>query len=168
MAVFRDIFKNPSIGTTYRDVFGLPTTPGTGTLNDAWLLEDGSGYWETEAGDYYQLLVAPAGSTPTVQTTQVTQITVAPSPYVTPTVQEPAPVEPEPAPVAPSTTTAFTYTQTTPASEWSVLHPFAVQPVSLQVLVGGVPIIPDVLEYSDVRVVLAFGDASTGIVTLLK
>lgn len=65
-------------------------------------------------------------------------------------------------------TAAFTYAQTTPASEWSVPHPFGVRPASLQVLLNGVPIIPDVLEYSDIRVVLAFGDASTGTVTLLK
>ncbi len=64
--------------------------------------------------------------------------------------------------------TAFVFQQTTPSSEWSILHNLASVPASFQVLVGGIPVIADVLEYSNVRVVFAFGNASTGVATLLK
>lgn len=62
----------------------------------------------------------------------------------------------------------FMHVQSIPADEWSVTHSFGSVPIGYLVMAGGVPIIPDFKEFSAVRVVLAFGYAETGSVTLLK
>lgn len=104
---------------------------------------------------------------PTVRVTPPVQLTVRAEPRITPLA-----VRVGGAYVLNSNTSAatpaFVFEQATPSSEWSILHNLGSVPASFQVLVGGIPVIADVLEYSAERIVLAFGDASTGVVTLLK
>lgn len=106
---------------------------------------------------------SPRSITPPTVTT--TAGTVTP-----PAISAPAPpvVDVQVVATAPTPNFLFTHQQTTPATEWSIPHTLGVRPASIQVEVGGLPIIPDVIELSDIRVVLLFGEPSVGLVSLLK
>ncbi len=69
----------------------------------------------------------------------------------------------------PTAASAFVYTQNTPATEWSVAHPFGARPASLLLIDdAGVFLVPDAVEISAERVVLVFALPTAGSLTLLK
>lgn len=62
---------------------------------------------------------------------------------------------------------AFTYTQTTPATEWSISLPWKTGTFPL-LLVDGRVEIPDILELSATLAVFRFASPSTGVVTFVR
>ena len=62
----------------------------------------------------------------------------------------------------------FVHEQTTPASEWTANHGWGLKAGSIQLEIDSKIWLPDVIETSTSRVVIAFPSPTTGTLTLLR